>query len=756
MSVKAPRENPSPRCRRCAAPYAVGLALLLCGTAVHAQDDGEDSGGGEVLKLDALSVIGEDPGELLNVSGSAHSVDEADLERHEYDDIHRVLNQVPGVYIRGEDGYGLRPNIGLRGTTTERSQKITLMEDQILIGPAPYSAPAAYYFPMVSRMVEVEVVKGPAAIAYGPATVGGALNLVTRKVPLETEAGVDAALGQNQYRKLHAHYGDSGRRFGWLIEGLHTETAGFKDLDGGGDTGFDKNSVMLKTRWNSDLEAALYQEVELKLGYADETSDETYTGLTDGDFDTDPTRRYAGTREDRMEWEHTQAQLRHFLELTPDLTLRSAIYRHHFERAWAKLNGFDTDRSLLEIISNPDAGLNQNYMAVLRGERDSQTDQETLLVGTNDREYYSQGVQSVLEWFPRWGSVEHHLSLGLRFHQDEVRRDHTEDGYVMRDGEMVSDGEATQQTTLNRESADALSAYLLDEMRLGRLTLNAGVRVERVDYVSRNDLTDTRTTNSDSAVLPGVGAFYRVTPSWGLLAGVHKGFVPTGPGESDDVDPEESISYEAGARYLDDATRAELIGFFNDYSNLKGTCTISSGCPGARGQTFNGGEVDVYGLEALVAHDWQLAEGYRLPVRLTYTFTETEFQTSFDSSFALWGEVEEGDRLPYMPRHQGSLSVGLATADWDVTATAHYVGEQLEQAGDGEHDPNADDGPLANAEVDAYTVVDLAGRYRVDRRLTTYLKVDNALDNEYMISRRPYGARPGKPRTFTAGVKYDF
>ena len=36
------------------------------------------------------------------VAGSAHVVTEKSLERMEYDDIHRVLSEVPGVYIRGE------------------------------------------------------------------------------------------------------------------------------------------------------------------------------------------------------------------------------------------------------------------------------------------------------------------------------------------------------------------------------------------------------------------------------------------------------------------------------------------------------------------------------------------------------------------------------------------------------------------------------------------------------------------------------
>ena len=71
--------------------------------------------------------------------GGAKAFTPKDLELFENDDPHAVLLKVPGIYLRQEDGYGLRPNIGLRGASSDRSKKVTLMEDGILfvhLGPA--------------------------------------------------------------------------------------------------------------------------------------------------------------------------------------------------------------------------------------------------------------------------------------------------------------------------------------------------------------------------------------------------------------------------------------------------------------------------------------------------------------------------------------------------------------------------------------------------------------------------------------------
>ncbi|MEE2788894.1 MAG: TonB-dependent receptor plug domain-containing protein, partial [Myxococcota bacterium] len=239
-------------------------------------EDAEDAE--DPTPADSVTIIGSSK-KVARIAGSAHQVGQETLERQEYDDIHRVLKQIPGVYVREEDGFGLRPNIGLRGANSDRSAKVTLMEDGILMAPAPYSAPAAYYFPLSTRLVDVEVFKGPASIKHGPNTIGGAVNTVTRSVPtLNHIGGIDLSAGMRRTQKVHTYYGYGERYYGVLVEGASLKSDGFKELDGGGGTGFDKFEVMLKLRVNNDPGANVHHRVDLKLGYSDERSHETYLG----------------------------------------------------------------------------------------------------------------------------------------------------------------------------------------------------------------------------------------------------------------------------------------------------------------------------------------------------------------------------------------------------------------------------------------------------------------------------------------------
>jgi Fe(3+) dicitrate transport protein len=238
-----------------------------------------------------------------------------------------------------------------------------------------------------------------------------------------------------------------------------------------------------------------------------------------------------------------------------------------------------------------------------------------------------------------------------------------------------------------------------------------------------------------------------LTPAFGIFGGVHKGFAPPGPGSTEETEVESSVNYELGVRTQRAALRAQLAGFFNDYENLLGRDTLSSGGSGS-GLLFNGGKARIFGLESSLQSDlrriWDA--GVSLPVRFSYTFTRAEFRSSFDSGFEPWGTVTSGDDLPYVPNHQLSMGIGFSRSKWNVDFETNYVGAMRTQAGSG---------PLRRLfSTDARWVLNVTADYGLTEGTRLFVAVQNLADNEYVVARQPAGARPGLPRTFTAGLRF--
>ncbi len=749
--------------RRCplafaATPALVLLLVSLLAIPADAQQSGDDGAKSSAQKQEEhkpriderIMVVGSAEG-IEFIPGSASRIEGAELLRTQaaFGDIHRMLRSVPGVNVQEEEGFGLRPNIGLRGSGSERSSRITLMEDGTLIAPAPYAAPSAYYFLTAGRMEAVEVRKGSSQIKFGPRTNGGALNLVSTPVPDAFNVRAELGGGSHTTAKGRLSVGSSSRNWGWMLETYQLRSEGFKQIDGGGEAGFHLGDYLGKLRYRTVGSTDSFHEIEVKLGYVQQRGNQTYLGLTDADFRANPVRRYAGSQHDRIETEHRQLQLRHYGMFSPTVDLTTVAYRNDFQRNWYKLQSVQ-GAGLASVLESPLTYAEE--FAIIRG---ADSARDALKQRHNNREYYGQGIQSVLGLRLGSGATCQQLEVGVRYHADQEDRFQSEDGYQMISGQKTLTSVGAPGSQANRiGDARAWALFVQDRISTGRWAITPGLRFESIDMTrtdySRADpdrTAPTRIRHSQiDALLPGAGVDYRIGHVSSLFLGVHRGFAPPGPGAADGVRPETSINYELGYRHRGTRAKAGVTGFFNDYDNLLGSDTLSSGGQGT-GDQFNGGAARVWGLEASASYYLAAAgSGLRVPFALSYTWTRGEFRTRFDSDYEPWGNVEVGDELPYLPEHQLNVSVGLQGARWDTFASVTSGSAMRTEAGQGPIPPRRG--------TDAFTVVDLTAGYRLSRVVRLQAALQNALATTYIVARRPAGVRPGLTRTFVLGLTF--
>ncbi|WP_417467764.1 TonB-dependent receptor family protein [Maricaulis sp.] len=718
---------------------------------------------------DVIAVIGLG-GDPNSVPGSAALLDADDLAVHDYPDITRLLRTVAGVNIQEEDGYGLRPNIGMRGTGLDRSEKITLMEDGVLISPAPYAAPAAYYFPHAGRMAGVEVIKGAAGVRYGPRTQGGSLNLLSTPVPDEFSGQIGVWAGDEGILRGHGFAGGmsqagTGLRVGGLLEAYLDSADGFKTIDGFEDasTGYEIEDYVGKLRFEFDA-GGIAHMFELKGQYSDELSNETYLGLTEADFAADPFRRYAGSQMDAMDAQHSELSLRYRGELENGLVFSAVAYSTEFSRDWFKLDSVDPDGagaagsvSIAALLDDPVT--HADAFETVLGASGFVSADDALRVKHNNREYAAQGAQFELAGDMTMARADHAWRIGVRAHRDEMDRYQWVERFRMDDGEMVQTSVDVPGSDSNRiESAEALAVFVQDEISFGNWMLTPGLRYERVE-LRREDfgkLDPDRTganlairTNTVEALIPGIGLRHDIDAHLSVFAGVHRGFAPPAPG-STTQEAEDATNWEVGARYGRENWQVEAIGFFNGYENLIGSCTNSTGGGCTVGDQFDGGEVDVRGLELTGDADLGPAFGFgfSVPLRAAYTWTEAEFQTAFNSGYEPWSMVLAGDLVPYIPEQQVFAAIGIETERFGGELALSWVGEVRTQAGQG--------AIPGDERIESHTVADFSAWYAFTDQVRARLSVRNLTDETYAVARQPAGLRPGAPRAILVGLSASF
>jgi len=704
------------------------------------------------VEMEVVEIIGSKE-DAKEIAGSASVITEEDLETYEYTDIHKILSNVPGVNFRPEEGYGLRPNISIRGTYADRSGKITLMEDGVLIAPAPYSASSAYYFPTAGRIAGVEVLKGPAAISQGPYTIGGAINLLSTPIADETGGLINQEIGEDGTSRTHLHYSFVGENAAMLIETHNWETDGFDSIKGSNeDTGFDKDDLVIKLRLNTDADANVYQELNIKYQDSDESSDQSYVGLADADFRRDAHARYGLSAYDNMDNNHETTSFNYIADFG-NLEFSATMYENDFARNWFKVDKIDNNKvyghgnGINNIIAAANAG-EATASAILNG---TNAEVVEIKLKNNNRAYTNEGTDLKLQY----STDVQTLTVGYRDTEDSEDRFQVYATTPWANGQLgaLTVGSDPGYSSNNRlTTAEAQAFYINEEVTMGSLTVNLGFRSEDWSIVQERytdaarsavntDKGYPKTLSDNDNSLMGFGATYDMNDTTQLFFGFHEGFTPTGGG----ADPEEADNMEMGLRYANDNTFLEAVYFDTDYQNMFGECTASGGATGSCeiGDSFNAGEASISGIELVAKTEMTSASGTRYPLSAVFTSTDAEFNNTFDSDF--WGSVTAGMEIPDLPDSQLALQAGFETQDGLTgSATFYSYGSTCSVAS-----------CAAGTEVDSYSVIDASLTQAINESLDVYLVVSNLTDETDVIARAPKnGARAQMPRSFLVGVRY--
>jgi Fe(3+) dicitrate transport protein len=703
----------------------------------------------ETLNISPVVVKGILPDRLESVPGSYFLVDEKALQERRPFSVQEALSNVPGVHVVGENSFGLGVNIGVRGLDPRRTARTLLMEDGIPLFLAPYGDPAAHYTTPLERVQRIEVVKGSGQILYGPQTVGGMINFVTRPVPSDGQVhgNVTATLGNNDFTSLYGNIGAGDERGGLMIDALHKKGDGIRD-----NHDFEIQEYTAKGQLNlSDRHTLI-----AKASYFRESSHVSETGLGAVEYQEDKYQAPTG-KNDVFEHERTTFQLQHLFQINHQLKLSTQAYYAKSERAsFRQINdpGGLGGRSVMDRCTG--LGVATEANAEQCGGR------------WRPREYEYWGIEPRLDLQHSLFGVESNAVLGFRYHREDIKRNQFRGGDPRIQSQAYAEAFGDHREKIHSD-VEAKSYYAQNTFYVGDWTFTPGLRIEdlrirtnilRAEGAVQNN-PESKDTNHKSKVLPGFGLTWNGIEKTTLFAGVHKGFAPprpdrdiSAPGGANtaavvNTKPEESTNWELGARsnYIKGVT-FETTLFHTIFDDIVVAGPTS-------GSFINGGQSQQTGLELAgrinFGHIYDSAHNIYLAGSYTNLITAKFKKTNAAA------DVFSGDRLPYAPKHLASLSLGYEhPVGFDARIGVDYVSEQQEDMSYRAGRSEADVLSGRTGRIPSYALLNATMNYRpLGSRVSYFVSAYNLADKEYLTSRVD-GMVAGRQRQVFGGIRYDF
>jgi Fe(3+) dicitrate transport protein len=655
----------------------------------------------EPIEVEADWLGSPTPEQVRTYSGARTIVDEEDLHERGALNIEDALRPVPGVHVLDETGTGILPNISVRGLNPLRSERAQILLDGYPIAIGPYSNIGLSLFPITLASIQtIDIVRGGAAVHYGPNNVGGVLNFISRPIPTEFSQTLRERLTvfEESGNLLTDTYYRAG---GFLTEDLGLQLQvnairgdGFREHSDTEVNNFILDGVYFPNDRN-ELRAQLqYYQVEAELPGA----------LSPAAYEADRTQSQRPF--DRFDADMLRGTLTWVFSPSADTEFEWRNFAH------------DADRTF--FFGQNLSGTGNVFDPAIPATHVADSPRLFRVYGTEPRLTHRIG--------------RHTITLGARYVTEDVQFD------VNREELATGDRAAVRAWSFD---TDAIALYVSDTIRLldGRLAVTPGLRYEDVEMDFRDAISGNSDTNDAEELLPGLTVGYQASEQLFLFTNAQRSLVPVQTAQvtrEGDVANETAWNYEIGARFAprsDISTQATL--FRIDYEDQ-----IQFNRAVLRFENL--GETRLQGVELQAA--WQASQNLELSA--AYTFLDTEQRSGANA----------GNELPNAPEHQVSIGGDYSYGPWELGATGVYVSESFSDAAN----TGAETANGSAGELPSYFLVN--ARVGRELKLggldaSVGLAVNNLLDEEYYfrgVDVSPVGRVPGPGRSFILEGQVNF
>lgn len=190
------------------------------------------------LSLTQAIAFAEDDTMIVTAARAAQTVDDTlasvsvitkeDIDKYQYKTIAEAIGALPGVVISNLGGLGKQTSIFLRGTESNHTQ---ILLNGTKLATNATGAPQIEHIPL-NLIERIELVRGPQSGLYGSGSIGGTIQIFTKKGSGNLTPHLSVGFGTHDTKETTFGVSGGDANTWYNLSGGYTETNGFNTCDG--------------------------------------------------------------------------------------------------------------------------------------------------------------------------------------------------------------------------------------------------------------------------------------------------------------------------------------------------------------------------------------------------------------------------------------------------------------------------------------------------------------------------------------------